>query len=84
MLRLFQIGDEVREKAEEISQQVGDHLGQVVDQAKADPALLGILIAVGGITAVVFLWGLVKQVFKAALVAGLLSAGAWYWYFNIR
>jgi Flp pilus assembly pilin Flp len=84
MLRFLQISDDVRERADELTEQVGDQLGQIVDQAKADPALLAILIAVGVITAIVFLWGVVKQVFKAALVAGLLSAGAWYWYFNIR
>jgi hypothetical protein len=84
MLRLLQTTDDVREKAEELADRVGDQVGQIVEQAKADPALLGILIAVGVVTAVVFLWGVVRQAFKAALVAGVLSAGAWYWYFNIR
>ncbi|MFH1103820.1 MAG: hypothetical protein V1757_02585 [Actinomycetota bacterium] len=58
--------------------------GQIVDQVKANPVLLAMLIGVGVITAIVFLWGIVKQAFKAAIFAGLLSVGAWYWYFNIR
>ena len=84
MFRLLQISDDVRERADELTDQVGEQVGVLVEQAKADPALLAILIAVGVITAIVFLWGVIKQVFKAALVAGVLSAGAWYWYFNIR
>jgi transposase len=61
-----------------------DKANQIVDQVKANPVLLAMLIGVGVITAVIFLWGITKQVFKAAIVAGVLSVGAWYWYFNIR
>lgn len=64
----------------EVPEQVGD----VIEAAKADPVLAGILIAVGLATLGVFFWGIVKQVFKAALFAGLASAGVWFWYFNIR
>lgn len=74
MITMFaQIPDDLPERA-----------GQIVDQVKANPVLLAMLIGVGVITAVVFLWGIVKQAFKAAIFAGLLSVGAWYWYFNIR
>jgi len=70
---LLQTGDDVRERADEIFETV-----------KADPTLLAILIGVGIITAAIFVWGLVRQVFKAALFAGLASAGVWFWYFNIQ
>jgi len=70
---LAQLPDDLPEKA-----------NQIVDQVKANPVLLAMLIGVGLITAVIFLWGITKQVFKAAIVAGVLSVGAWYWYFNIR
>ena len=42
------------------------------------------LIVVGVLTLGLFIWGVVKQVFKAALFGGLASAATWYWYFNIR
>ena len=68
----------------QITDDLPELAGQIVDQVKANPVLLAMLIGVGVITAVVFLWGIVKQAFKAAIFAGLLSVGAWYWYFNIR
>jgi hypothetical protein len=78
MLRLLMqteelIPEDVRERADEI-----------IDTVKADPTLLAILVVVGILTLGIFLWGITKQVFKAALFAGLASAGIWYWYFNIR
>ncbi len=63
---------------------VPEQVGEVIEAAKADPVLAGALIAVGVATLGLFVWGLTKQVFKAALFAGLASAGVWYWYFNIR
>jgi len=95
MLRLLQVTDTLVEKGEELFEQgkeiVGDVLGQVpedlnqiVETAKAEPLLLAILIGVGVLAGIIFFWGIVKQLFKAAIVAGVLSAGAWYWYFNIR
>ncbi len=63
---------------------VPEQVGEVIDAAKADPALAGALIAVGLATLGIFLWGMTRQVFKAALFAGLTSAGVWYWYFNIK
>lgn len=64
--------------------EVPERVGEVIDAAKADPALAGVLIAAGLATLGIFFWGMVKQVFKAAFFAGLASAGIWYWYFNIR
>ena len=58
--------------------------GEIVDQVKANPVLLGILIVIGLLTAFLFFWGIFKQTIKVALFAGILSVGAWYWYFNIR
>ncbi len=74
MIHLFQtLPDDVVERADEI-----------VDTVKANPALLAVLAVIGVITAVVFLFGVLRQAFKAAFIGGLLSAGAWYWYFTIR
>jgi hypothetical protein len=61
-----------------------EQAGQIVDEIEANPTLAAILIGVGVLTALLFVWGIVKQFFKAAIFAGLASAGAWYWYFNIR
>ncbi|HLA68024.1 MAG TPA: hypothetical protein VJP05_11110 [Acidimicrobiia bacterium] len=61
-----------------------ERAGQIVDQVKANPVLLAMLIGVGVITAAIFLWGITKQAFKAAIFGGLLSVGAWYWYFKVR
>ncbi len=77
------LGDLV-EQGRDLLEQGQETVTQIVEAAKADPALLAVLIGVGVITAGIFFWGLVKQVFKAAFVAGLLSAAVWFWYFNIR
>lgn len=61
-----------------------ERAAQVVNEVKANPVLLAILIGIGVITAAIFLLGIVKQAFKAAVFGGLLSVGAWYWYFNVR
>ena len=70
---LAQIQVTVPERAEEI-----------VDQVKANPTLLAMLIGVGIVTAFVFAWGVVKQVFKAAAFGGALSVAAWVWYFSAK
>ncbi len=67
------IPDDLRDRADEI-----------VAEVQANPALLGLLAVIGVVSAVIFFWGVVRQFFKAALFAGLASAGAWYWYFNLR
>ena len=63
---------------------VPEQVGEVIEAAKADPALAAALIAAGVATLAIFVWGMTKQLFKAALFAGLASAGIWYWYFNIK
>ncbi len=67
------VPEDVRERADEL-----------IDTVKADPTLLAILLAVGVATLALFVWGVTKQVFRAAIFAGLASAGVWYWYFNIQ
>ncbi len=57
---------------------------EALETVKANPTLMAILIGVGVLTAVIFVWGLFKHAVKAAVIGGLLSVGAWYWYFNIR
>jgi hypothetical protein len=61
-----------------------DRADEIIGEVQANPALLAILIGVGVLSALLFVWGVVKQFFKAAFFAALASAGAWYWYFNIR
>ncbi|MDX1689861.1 MAG: hypothetical protein R3290_02435 [Acidimicrobiia bacterium] len=61
-----------------------DRVGEVADTVEANPTLLAILVAIGAVTLMIFLWGVVKQVLKAAVIGGILSAGAWYWYFNLQ
>lgn len=73
LFQLLQVPEDIRDRADEI-----------IDTVKADPTLLAILIGVGVLTAAIFVWGIARQFFKAALFAGLASAGIWYWYFNIR
>ena len=70
---LAQIPDDLPERA-----------GEIADQVRANPVLLAMLVGIGVITAFIFFWGIIKQAFKAAIFGGLLSAGAWYWYFNIK
>ena len=55
----------------------------LLEGASANPVLTVILIGVGVLAVVIFLWGLVKSAFKAAFFAGVIGAAAWYWYFNI-
>ena len=57
---------------------------EIVETVKANPKLLAVLIGVGVLTAALFVWGIMKQAIKAVIFGGLLSAAAWFWYFNIR
>jgi hypothetical protein len=41
-------------------------------------------LGIGVLAVVVFVWGIAKQAFKAAFLAAVLGAGAWFWYFNVR
>jgi hypothetical protein len=57
---------------------------EIVDTVKANPVLMWTLVGVGALTALVFLFGILKHAFKAAIFGAILSVGAWIWYFNIR
>lgn len=81
MLRFAQVPDEIVDR---VPEDVRDRVGEIAETVEADPVLAAILIGVGVVTALIFFWGVVKQAFKAAFVGAILSAGAWYWYFNIR
>jgi hypothetical protein len=63
---------------------VPENVDEIVETAKAHPVLAATLIGVGLLTAALFVWGIMKQAIKAAIFGGILSAAAWYWYFNIR
>ncbi len=54
----------------------------LIESAGADPALLAVLAIVGGLAVIIFVWGVVKSAFKAALFAGVVGAAAWFWFFN--
>ncbi len=84
MLRLLHPTGLFAVPTDQLVEQGKETIGQIVDAAKADPVLLAVLIGVGALTAFIFVFGIAKQFFKAAIVAGLLSVGVWYWYFNIR
>ena len=81
MLRFAQVPDEIVDR---VPEDVRDRVGEIAETVEADPVLAAILIGVGVVTALIFFWGVVKQAFKAAIVGAILSAGAWYWYFDIR
>ena len=70
---LDRVPDEVRDKADEI-----------VTTVKDNPQLAAMLAGVGVLTAALFVWGVVKQTVKAAVFGGVLSAGAWIWYFSLQ
>lgn len=78
MLQLLLQADEL------IPEDVRDRADEIIETVKADPTLLAILIGIGVLTAALFVWGIVRQFFKAAIFAGLASAGVWYWYFDVR
>lgn len=63
---------------------IPENAGEIVDTVKANPVLLAVLIGVGVLTAFLFVWGIMKSAIKAVIFGGLLSVGAWIWYFNIR
>ncbi len=81
MFHFAQVTDEIVER---VPEDVRDRVEEIAETVEANPTLAAILIGVGVITALIFLWGVVKQAFKAAIVGAILSAGAWYWYFNIQ
>jgi hypothetical protein len=72
------------EIVDRIPDDLRDRADEIVSEVQANPTLMAVLVVVGVLTALLFVWGVVKQAFKAALFAGLASAGVWYWYFNIR
>ena len=56
----------------------------LLESASANPVLAGILIVVGVLALIVFVFGIVKSAIKAAVFGGVLAAAAWYWYFQIQ
>lgn len=70
--------------AAQVPGDVSDRAGEIVDQVKENPTLAAILLGIGVLAIVVFVWGIVKQAFKAAFLAAVLGAGAWFWYFDVR
>ncbi len=77
---LDQIPEDV---VEQLPQTVVDRLPEgLLASTGGDPALLAVLAIVGGLAVLIFVWGVVKSAFKAALFAGVVGAAAWFWFFN--
>jgi uncharacterized membrane protein len=70
--------------AAQVPEDFSKRAGEIVDQVKENPTLAAILLGIGILAIVVFIWGITKQAFKAAFLAAVLGAGAWFWYFNVR
>lgn len=70
--------------AERIPGGVVEWAGEIADQVRANPGLQRILVAIGMITAAIFLFGIIKQAFKAAFIGGVLTVVAWFWFFNVQ
>jgi membrane associated rhomboid family serine protease len=68
----------------ELIDQLPEEIQQGIETVKADPVLMWILIGVGVLTALIFVVGIIKHAFKAAVFGAVLSVAAWIWYFNIR
>jgi hypothetical protein len=73
---LFQTGELIDQLPEEIQ--------QGIETVKANPVLMWTLVGVGALTALIFVFGVIKHAIKAAVIGAVLSTAAWIWYFNIR
>lgn len=73
---LYQVGEIVDQLPEEVQ--------EGIETVKANPVLMWTLVAVGVLTALVFVGGIIKHAVKAAVFGAVLSVAAWIWYFNIR
>ncbi len=67
--------------AQNVPEEVQQTARDIAQRFRDDPAFMWTLVAIGVITAVLFVWLMVKQAFKAAIAGALLCAGAWYWFF---
>lgn len=54
----------------------------LLDAASANSTLTAILIGIGVLAVVIFVWGVVKAAYKAAFFAAVVGGAAWFWYFN--
>lgn len=54
----------------------------LIEFAAANPTLTAILAIIGILAAVGFFYGIVKSAIKVALFSGVLSAIAWYFFFQ--
>ena len=50
---------------------------------ESTPEFVWVLLAIGALAVVVFLWGIVKSAWKAAFFAAILGVAAFLWYFNV-
>lgn len=84
--------DQIREEGlETLPDNIIDRLPETVvdripseflDVASTNAAPTAILVIVGILALVGFIYGVAKSAFKAALFFGVVAAGAWFWFFN--
>ena len=70
--------------AQTIPQDLQERGEEIVETVKANPGLMWTLVGVGVVTALIFVFGIIKHAVKAAVFGAVLSVAAWIWYFNIR
>ncbi len=70
--------------AQTIPQDIQEHVDEARDLVNSNPQLKWTLIGIGAFCALVFVFGIIKHAFKAAVLFAILSVAAWIWYFNIR
>ncbi len=58
-------------------------VSETIDEARNAFAENSTLFVAVGATILVG-WWMFKKLFKLAIYAGVIGAGAWYWYFNIK
>jgi hypothetical protein len=63
--------------------QIVSWAGEVIDRVRDHPELQRVLVGVGAVTATIFVVGIVKHAIRSAIIGGVLSAAAWFWYFSV-
>ena len=68
----------------ELVDQLPGEIKQGIETVKANPTLMWVLVGIGALTALIFVFGIIRHAIKAAVIGAVLSVAAWIWYFNIR
>ena len=68
----------------ELVDQLPGEIQQGIETVKANPTLMWVLVGIGALTALIFVFGIIRHAIKAGVIGAVLSVAAWIWYFNIR